>query len=84
MFQSLIKNIALGAVRHFLTGLGAAAVTYGYMSADDSNQAVGAAMLLVGFAWSGWQKYQTHKATGLTGATVVDTPVEVKPLPPVQ
>lgn len=84
MFQSLIKNIALGAVRHFVSGIAGAAVLDGYMTQDDSVKTVGAVMLLIGQAWSAWQKYQAHKATGLTGATVRDVPVEVKTLPPVQ
>lgn len=84
MFQDLLKNVALGALRHFLTGLGGALVADGYLSTDQSTQAVGAAIALAGLAWSAYQKYQTQKATGLTGNAAPVVPVEVKPLDPVK
>lgn len=99
MFQTLIKNIALGAARHFLTGIGGSLVAQGYISADDNNQAVGAIMLVGGIAWSAYEKYAAHKAAqnaapapavaptpdnGLTGATAPLTAVEARPLAPIQ
>lgn len=42
----------LGIVRHVLTGLGGAAVTAGYLSAETMTQAIGAVVTLAGVIWS--------------------------------
>ena len=99
MFQALLKNIALGALRHFLTGLGGSMVADGYITADENTQAVGAIMCLVGIVWSGWHKYKDHKnavaavtnaapaptpVSDWTGATVKTVPVETRPLDPIR
>jgi uncharacterized membrane protein YebE (DUF533 family) len=84
MFDNLLFNIAMGALRHALTAGGGAMVADGILTSAQSNWAVGAVVALVGLAWSGWEKWQAQKSTGTTGAVVRDTPVEVKDLPPVQ
>jgi len=52
-----MQTIILGILRHLLTGLGGAAVTKGYLSADDSTAAIGAILTLAGIAWSVWNKF---------------------------
>lgn len=98
MFQTLLKNVALGAVRHFLTGIGGSLVMDGYISADQNTQAVGWIMGLLGIAWSAYEKYKAHKAQqntvaapaapvqsdGLTGARAPLIPVDVRPLDPIR
>lgn len=84
MFDNLLFNIAMGALRHALTAGGGALVTQGIITNDQANWAVGAVVALVGLAWSAIEKYKASKANGVTGATVVDTPVEVKDLPPIK
>lgn len=46
----------MGLVRHGLTAVGGAAVMLGWMDEGTVTQIVGAAMTLIGFAWSMYTK----------------------------
>jgi Flp pilus assembly pilin Flp len=43
-------------VRHLLTGLGSAAVTYGLIDAATATSLVGALSIVIGVAWSQYDK----------------------------
>lgn len=58
--QSLEDAIGGGAVRHVATTAAGALITHGYLASNESQQFVGAVLLLVGFAWSAYQKTQVH------------------------
>ena len=48
----MIKRIALGQIRHFLTTVGGAFVSQGYISGDELNTIIGAAVIIIGALWS--------------------------------
>ncbi len=55
------QDTVLGLVRHALTSAGGYLVADGLASASQVSDAAGAAVILIGLAWSIWNKRQ-HKA----------------------
>lgn len=60
----LLKPMIEGIIRHVLTGAAGVMTTNGYITGDESQQAVGAIAFLVGLVWSGFQKYKDKKDAG--------------------
>lgn len=50
------QSILAGIVRHLVTTGAGVLVTHGYIQSSQTEQVVGAVMLLVGIGWSWWQK----------------------------
>lgn len=55
--NSLVGSIFMGWVRHAVTAFGAGLVTNGYLSAAQDQQVVGAILVIIPIALSGYQKY---------------------------
>lgn len=62
MFDSLLKNISLGVVRHLVGGLGAVLITDGYITKADSDSLMGSAMFVAALGWSIYEKWKAKKA----------------------
>lgn len=62
----LSQDTVLGIIRHVLTSAGGALVTDGVLNASQLDDGVGALVVLIGIAWSVWNKFQ-HRAA-LTAA----------------
>jgi len=58
--ESIIGKIALGVVRHVVTGWGGALVVHGWATQDQANQLVGAVMVIVPIAFSIYDKMQAQ------------------------
>jgi hypothetical protein len=62
MMNQQLLDVILGLVRHGLTTLGGGLVTAGYLTSDQSTQAVtmvvGFVSIVAGAVWSWWQKKQ--------------------------
>lgn len=77
MLQSFFFRMALTVLRHVLTGIGASLVGDGLLTNDQSTQAVGAVMTLVGIAWASFQAHKDHQnqktvaSIGSTAASIV-------------
>lgn len=56
------QDDVMGILRHVLTTGGGVLVTDGYLSASQSQDAVGAILVLLGIAWSLWNKQQHRQA----------------------
>lgn len=56
--QALIVNLLMKSIRHGLTAIGGA----GLLAGDQGNQLMGAVSFLVGFGWSAFEAWQTHRA----------------------
>lgn len=52
----MTKEMVLGIVRHVLTAGGAIVSANGFASSTDVETGVGAAVTLIGLAWSIWSK----------------------------
>ena len=61
MINDQIKATLLGLVRHFLTVAGGGLVANGYLGNDDLSTVVGAAVAVIGVAWSAYDKHSTAK-----------------------
>lgn len=59
------QAIAAGIVRHLLTGAAGVLVSAGYLQSSQTEQFIGAGMLVVGIAWSWWQKKGQAEALDL-------------------
>lgn len=59
------KQLLMGLARHGLTTAAGALVTYGLIHSSQTDDVVSAGMLLLGIAWSAWQKYGQAKAMAL-------------------
>lgn len=59
------KQILKAAIRHGLTTAAGGLVTYGIIHSSQTDEVVSAGMLLLGIAWSVWQKYGQAKAMAL-------------------
>jgi hypothetical protein len=55
-----MKSIILGIVRHLLTAFGGGLSAQGLATSDDIAAAIGAAVTLIGFAWSVFEKYRAR------------------------
>lgn len=56
------QDTILGIVRHILTSAGGALVTEGIVSQSQLSDGAGAVVVLIGIAWSIWNKYQHRQA----------------------
>lgn len=54
-------DLIQGLVRHLLTTAGGVLVTDGVLNTDQLNQGAGAVCVLIGIAWSAWNKYQHQR-----------------------
>lgn len=54
--DSTTQSIVAGIVRHALTTGAGMLVAHGYIQSSQTEQVVGAAMVLIGVGWSWWQK----------------------------
>lgn len=61
MDKNSIMDIVMGLIRHTLTTAGGALVTQGVVSSTDLNTDVGAVMVVLGAAWSIYQKFSAKK-----------------------
>jgi hypothetical protein len=59
--NGLVLKILAGLARHGLTMLGGYLVSAGWLTADQSTQAIGAVVALAGIAWSAYEKHQGHQ-----------------------
>jgi uncharacterized membrane protein YqjE len=61
--MSPVLQAALGSIlRHFLTMAATVLVTRGIWTADEAaNYVVAAALAILGFGWSLWQKYRANE-----------------------
>jgi len=62
MFDHIITKVLLGWVRHLISGFGGSLVAQGLLTQDQSNQAVGAVMILVPLMFSAYDKFQAKQA----------------------
>lgn len=77
MDMEVLKPILAGMARHALTALGAVLVNDGVIQQGDITGFVGAGMVIVGVAWSWWQKRgQAQVAEGLKKLTATRTAKE--------
>jgi hypothetical protein len=68
MDDSTLQPILAGVARHVLTAAGGALVTSGYIQSSDVAGIVGTGMVLLGVAWSWWQKEGQKKALAVGSA----------------
>lgn len=50
------QSILAGIVRHLVTTGAGVLVAHGYIQSSQSEQVIGAVMVLIGVGWSWWQK----------------------------
>lgn len=85
--NEIIQKVGLSLLRHALTYGGGFLVGNGVINGTQESDLIGAAMTIVGIAWSAYVKWQDHKkanTTDLTGNTAPNIPVvNGGPLPPV-
>lgn len=74
MTRDAIQSLA----RHLLTGVGSYVVARGAMSESEASEAIGALSLLIGVAWSLWDKWsvarERDRARNLVPRTSTDHP----------
>lgn len=61
MDSDTVSDILGGVVRHLVTSAGGGLVAHGFINSDQLTQLAGAAALVVGIAWSAYQKYQANR-----------------------
>ena len=75
--DSTTQAILAGIVRHVLTGAAGMLVTAGYLQQSQTEQFIGAGVMLAGIAWSWWQKSgQAAVAAELAKMKAAKTPVK--------
>lgn len=60
MFENVVSKVVLGVIRHIVTAFGGGLVTHGLATQNESNQLVGAVMMLVPIAFSVYDKWQAQ------------------------
>lgn len=61
--NGIALKILAGLARHGLTWLGGYLVSQGWLTDDQSTQAIGAVVALAGIAWSAYEKHQAQQLT---------------------
>jgi len=59
--NSLIGGIVMGWVRHAFTTFGGGLVTHGYITQSQDQQLIGAVLVIIPIALSGYQKYSAQE-----------------------
>jgi hypothetical protein len=62
------QDTILGILRHVLTSAGGALVAQGVVSQSQLSDGVGATVVLIGIAWSIFNKYQHRQALAAAGS----------------
>jgi hypothetical protein len=64
MFEKLIANVGMGAVRHFATALGGYLVAQGLADQSQVQPLIGSLMFLAGLGFSAYDKWAAKKKLG--------------------
>lgn len=58
--NSIVGKIALGIIRHFISGIFAGWAASGFVTNNQATQATGSAMFLISLGFSVWDKIDAH------------------------
>jgi hypothetical protein len=70
------QAILAGIARHFLTTAGGFLVAHGYLASSETADFIGGGMVLLGVAWSWWQKTGQAQVADLLKKLTTKTPAQ--------